>query len=457
MRPWGRRWSPPTRSPSAGASDTANPAGAEEKQPLGPAIVAEITGIVEGLADRVNGGYGAEFKFLHAEANDFLLYLYETTGEAAFLEHVESTLEKMRLSPTFDGKDGGFPRYSSKADWSKPHPEKLLDDQATLLRNYLRAYLLTEKSAHKEAAEGLIEYLDATLYHGPSRAFFGCQDYVRQADPAPAGQTAATAIMLPVIDRYVYCDANARAVAAYLDAWWVLGRDDCLERAKQVLETLWQKLQAAGGGMHHYWDGQARVAGLLEDSVATGSAMLDAYAVLHEADYLRKAEELAQQVMLRHRNPRGGYYDISEMGPASLQFPITALPQNARLAAFFVRLAALGGNPVHKEQAVWALETFPNAHRQYGAFAAGFGHALAQLLGSTVTVTVAGPPGHALVRALARAALTGLGCGDVVLRFRAHPQGTAPQAEVEVAGHQSRTISDSATLNPQLAEELVRD
>ena len=436
--------------------DTADPAGEEEKPPLGPAIVAEIAGMVEGLADRVNGGYGAEFKFLHAEANDFLLYLYETTGEAAFLEHVESTLDKMRLSPTFDSKDGGFFRYSSKADWSEPHPEKLLDDQAALLRNYLRAFLLTEKSAHKEAAEGLIEYLDATLYHGPSRAFFGCQDYVRQADSAPAGQTAASAAMTPVIDRYVYCDANARAVSAYLEAWWVLGRDDCLQRAKQVLETLWQKLQATGGGMYHYWDGQAQVAGLLEDSVATGGALLDAYAVLHEADYLRKAKELAQQVIRRHRNPSGGYYDISETGPASLQFPITVLPQNARVAAFFVRLAALDGNPAHKEQAIWALETFPNAHRRYGAFAAGFGHALARLLGSTVKVTVAGPPGHESVRALARAALTGLGCGDVVLRFRAQPQGSAPQAGVEVAGRTSRPITDPAAFNPQLAEALVQ-
>ena len=208
--------------------------------------------MVEGLADTVNGGYGAQFKFLHPEANDFLLYLYETSGESSHLDHVRFTLDKMRHSKTFDAEGGGFFRYSSKEDWSEPHPEKLLDDQAALLNNYLRAYLLTQDPSYRETAVGLIEYLDTTLSRGQGGLFQGCQDYVRQN---PGSSTA----MVSVIDEYLYCDANARAASAYLDAWWILGLEGCRDRAREVLDLLWETLRGPDGAMRHYWDGQARV------------------------------------------------------------------------------------------------------------------------------------------------------------------------------------------------------
>ena len=158
-----------------------------EQTPLAAPLVAEIAGMVEGLADRQNGGYGANFKFIHAEANEFLLYLYETTGELEYLEHVTFTLDKMLQSATFDRKDGGFFRYSSLPDWSEPHPEKLLDGQAALLGNFVHAYLLTEDAGQRIAAEELIEYLDSTLLDRSSGTFFGCQDYVRPADHSGNG------------------------------------------------------------------------------------------------------------------------------------------------------------------------------------------------------------------------------------------------------------------------------
>src|SRR5690606_16644733 len=106
-------------------------------------LVEEVTGILEGLADRDYGGYGLDLKLLHPEANAFALYLYETNGEQDHLDHVALTLTRLRESRTFDEKDGGFFRYSSKRDWQEPHPEKLLADQAGLLSGYLDLYLLT--------------------------------------------------------------------------------------------------------------------------------------------------------------------------------------------------------------------------------------------------------------------------------------------------------------------------
>jgi uncharacterized protein len=418
--------------------------------PLGAPIVAEIAGMLEGLADHVHGGYGTQAKFLHSEANDFLLYLFGASGDRTYLDHVAFTLEKMRESRTFDHKDGGFFRYSSRADWHEPHPEKLLDDQAGLLRNYLYTYLLSERDVFKETALGLIDYLDTMLTDSVQPCFWGCQDYVRPELPQPASHRSGPPPLLSLLDRYVYCDANARAASSYLEAWWLLGRDDCCVRAEQILHHLWDTLRAPTGAMYHYWDGAPHVPGLLMDTTMTGLAMLDAYALLRQPRYLERAIQLGAAIVQRHRSPTGGFFDISETGPASLQVPITVLTQNAHVATFFVRLADLSGHADYRKLAYWALRSFPNAHRQYEAFAAGFGHALAQLLTLPLYIAITGSPGAPDVLALARSGLTHLRHGHVVLLFHARQDSQLASATVQMGEKQVGPITDPATLNPEL-------
>ena len=130
--------------------------------PLGAAIVAEIAGMVEGWPTRSMVGTAPKSNCYTRKQTSSCAICLRRLARRLHLEHVTFTLEKMRHSRTFDARDGGFFRYSSRADWQEPHPEKLLDDQAALLRNYLRAYLLTEHLAYRETAEGLI---DVSQYH----------------------------------------------------------------------------------------------------------------------------------------------------------------------------------------------------------------------------------------------------------------------------------------------------
>lgn len=418
--------------------------------PLGPAIVAEIAGMVEGLADATHGGYGTPFKFLHTEANDFLLYLHEVTGDTLHLDHVAFTLKNMRQSRMYDENDGGFFRYSSKPDWREPHPEKLLDDQASLLRNYLRTYLVTGNTVYRGVAEELIHYLNTALSTDATPCFFGCQDYVRPAlDLAAARQGPLQRLSL--IDELVYCDANARAVSAYLDAWWLLGREDCKRRAQLILEQLWNTLRAPDGGMYHYANSEPRVAGLLMDSVAMGTALLDAYGVCGDAVYLERAQCLAEAIVRRHRSPEGGFFDISETGPANLKRPIAIFTQNAHAATFFIRLADLSGDIAQRKLAHWALKGFPNTHRHHDAFAAGFGQALGRLLALPLLVTLSGTPGDPHVLQLARAALTQLRHGDLVLRFQEDRSGASATATLRIGDRQIGPITTPAGLSPALA------
>jgi hypothetical protein len=426
----------------------------EAPAPLGAPIVAEIAGMIEGLADPLHGGYGTTMKYLHTEANEFLLYLFEVTGTPSYLEHVRLTLEKMRHSRIFDAKDGGFFRYSSKANWQEPHPEKLLDDQAALLRNYLHLYLLTDQAAWRETAEELIAYLDATLSTADQACFFGCQDYVRPELSPAAGQTSGPLRLLSVIDEYVYCDANARAASAYLDAWWLLGGKECKTRARNILDTLWITMRVPDGGMYHYTNGAPHTPGLLLDSVMMGLALLDAYAICGDTLCLERARQLAEDIVRQHRNATGGFFDISRIGPASLQYPVAVLTQNATVAVFFVRLADLSGIIDYRKMAYWALKRFPNAHRRHEAFAAGFGHALSRLLTLPLVLTIRGTPGDPGVRALARAALTQLHHGDLVLRFHADHQHQPASAEVRLGNRLLGPIVDPAALQPELVTAL---
>ena len=393
---------------------------ARDSRPLSPELLYEISGVLEGLADSLHGGFGTGFKFLHADANEFFLYMYQATGEPQYLHHVLRTLTELRASPMYDSALGGFFRYSSKPDWSEPHREKLLQDQAALLRNYLHAYLLTGDLACRELAEGLISFAELNLFHEESGAFRGCQDYVAVDDRARTEVTERPEV--PVVDEYVYCDANAAIVSAYLDAWWLLGQPDCRQRAEQVLEILWRRFRSEDGRMFHYWDGNqnnaAQTPGLLVDEVETGLALLDAYAILGGDVYLSRAEELAGAITRWHRLPDGGFADISELGPGKLSAAVAVMSQNARAALFFLRLSALTGDPQYRQAAREALERFPNAHSEHGAFAAMFGQSVGRLLAEPVIVTITGVPGSVQLLKSARAALTQPDRGGLTIRFR---------------------------------------
>ena len=414
-------------------------------------IVDEIVGIVEGLADQAHGGYDdpTQNKFLHAEANEFFLYLHGLTGDSSYLDHVMQTLKKMRESRTYDEIDGGFYRYSTKPDWREPHPEKLLANQGAVLGNYLRTYLLTERETSRSTAEALIDYLLTTLSDASTGAFLGCQDYVRPEGGASRERPAqGQRQLLSIVDEYVYCDQNAQVISSLLEAWWILGREDARDRAVAALDFLWSRLRDPNGGMFHLFaEGMPSVPGIAMDSTYTGKVFLDAYAILGDPRYLERAKTLAAELVRDFRNPDGGFWDVSGTGPAGMAKPMTVLTQNAVIASFFVKLADLTEDIGYRRQAHWALRGFANLHRSYNAFAAAFGEALSRLLAPSLILKLTGVAGAGDVRALARAGLTNLRHPDLVLSFEASDGLARVRARLD--GHDANPIEDPNRLTPE--------
>ncbi|WP_027341651.1 thioredoxin domain-containing protein [Hamadaea tsunoensis] len=97
-----------------------------------------------GLHDEEFGGFGAGGpKFPPHLAMLFMLRNYQRTGDGAVLEAVRHTAERMARGGLYDQVDGGFHRYTVDGQWVVPHFEKMLYDNALLLRVYTQLWRLT--------------------------------------------------------------------------------------------------------------------------------------------------------------------------------------------------------------------------------------------------------------------------------------------------------------------------
>ena len=94
--------------------------------------------------DRQHGGFGGAPKFPPSMVLEFLLRHHARTGDDEALRMVQITCERMARGGMYDQLGGGFARYSVDDRWVVPHFEKMLYDNALLLRVYLHWYRATE-------------------------------------------------------------------------------------------------------------------------------------------------------------------------------------------------------------------------------------------------------------------------------------------------------------------------
>jgi len=357
------------------------------KKRIRSSAISEISDVLMSLADSANGGYGPDHKFPHPEANEFLLYRYETTGDISCLNHVTLTLDKMRASQIYDDKDGGYFRYSSNADWSDPHCEKLLADQAGILGNCLHVFLLTERTGYQRMAEEIINFLNDKLFSASISAFYGCQDYLFRPIREGVNTKENCREMVFIIDKWIYTDANAQVISAFLSASKILDRPECKERGLQTLEFLWENCRASNGVMFHCYDDEPNTPGLLVDQVYMGIALLDAHGITGKADCLSRAVSIGDEVLGAQANREGGFYDIRHKGMAHLRFPLTLLAENGVAAGFYLRLADATGNRKYRQAALWALSVFTGDFAPYGVYASAYGCALGKYMSLPIGCT----------------------------------------------------------------------
>ncbi len=138
--------------------------------------------------DAKNGGWGGAPKFPQAMSMEFLLRYWQRTGDAGALEMVNKTAEKMANGGIYDQLGGGFHRYAVDAVWLVPHFEKMLYDNAQLVRLYLHLFQVSRAASPDAGADGsqtteffrrvavdTLEYVHREMT-GPSGGFYSSQD-----------------------------------------------------------------------------------------------------------------------------------------------------------------------------------------------------------------------------------------------------------------------------------------
>jgi len=121
------------------------------------------------------GGFGGAPKFPQSMSVDLLLRHHLRTGSADSLAAATRSLDAMCAGGMYDHLGGGFARYSVDDQWLVPHFEKMLYDNALLLRPYLHAWQLTGDPAYRRVVDETVAYLLRDL-RSDAGGFFSAED-----------------------------------------------------------------------------------------------------------------------------------------------------------------------------------------------------------------------------------------------------------------------------------------
>ena len=373
---------------------------------LSLAIVDQAAKTLMETADPLYGGWGREQKFPHPEAIDFLLMRWSQTGDADMLALVRRTLRKIEEGEVHDTVEGGFYRYATRADWSGPNHEKVLDTNALQLHGYLEAYQVLGEESFRRTAQGILAWMHGTLLDRSTDAFRGSQDASPTYAHVPtlAGRRAIGA---PDCDPTIFANWNAIAVSSLLQASIVLKEPKHLDQALATLDFVLEALYDERNGVYHYWDGSFHLPGMLIDQAYVLRALLDAVQVAGENRYLEIARNLADLTVERHKSAAGGFYDtLHDPGArGGLRHRQVSILENSVMAESLLRLSHLVRDDDYADTARGALESFSASYKRFGHFVAGYARAVDLLFHEPVHVTIVGPRGAEATRALREAAL----------------------------------------------------
>ncbi len=399
--------------------------------------------------DHQHGGWGRAPKFPQPMVLEFLLRSHHRSGDERTLQMVEQTLETMARGGIYDQLGGGFHRYSVDAQWTTPHFEKMLYDNAQLARVYLHAWQVTGKPLYRAVVEETLDYLLREMAD-PAGGFYSTQDADSEGKEgkfflwtpaevravlgdeaerfiAAYGLTeqgnfegrnilewkgtveerqalgAARRRLLaarqervhPGRDDKVLTSWNGLALAALAEAARVLGRDDYRLAAERNGEFLLRALRTPNGRLRHTWkDGVARVDGYLEDHACLAEGLLELYQSTFDSLWYVAALETVE-MMIAHFSAPVGFYDTADdqekllVRPRELQD--NAVPSgNGMAVTVLLKLDGLAVDPRYGEMAWQSLCAVQPLLADYGLAFGQWLCAQSYLLSSPWEVAIVG-------------------------------------------------------------------
>ena len=404
--------------------------------------------------DRDSGGFGGAPKFPPSMVLEWLIRHHARSRDPEAWEMARGTWEAMVRGGIYDQLGGGFARYAVDAHWVVPHFEKMLYDNALLLRvgahlqrsrpDPVLARTVTETAEFLlrdllTAEGGFASSLDAdaageegsTYVWTPAQLVeaLGVRDggwatgllgvtvlgtfergssvlQLREEPDDVARWEGVRATLLeargrrpqPGRDDKVVTAWNGLAIAALADAGAVLGRDDWVAAATRCAGMLLALHRDPAGRLRRASrDGAVGDAvGVLEDYGDLAEGLLTLYAVTAEPRWFVAAGELLDVVLEVFADGSGGFFDTASDAEALVRRPRdptdNATPSGTSAAAgALLSWAALSGSSRHRAAAEAALSAAGVLATQHPRFA-GWGLAVAEALAAgPLEVAVIGP------------------------------------------------------------------
>jgi hypothetical protein len=173
-------WDSPERAEFMAQSERLVEAFAQSTNSSGDTLPTEQTlqdaiGTFFNLADPIHGGLKGEPKFPLGFQAEFLLIWSKLRGDSRALYYDTLTLDTMQRGGIYDHLGGGFARYSVDEEWTIPHFEKMLYDNAILARAYLQAWRVTGTTPYRTVATEILDYMMRDLMD-PQGGFYSGED-----------------------------------------------------------------------------------------------------------------------------------------------------------------------------------------------------------------------------------------------------------------------------------------
>lgn len=306
---------------------------------------------VSGGFDPEWGGFGKPPKFPPTHHLELVVRAYMAAPSDNAKTVLTTTLDAMASGGMYDHLGGGFARYSTDREWLVPHFEKMLYDQAALVRIYRQGFSLFGSAPYRQVVGETISYVLRELRH-PDGGFYSSQD-ADSVGPDGRSVEGAYYTWTPAEVRAALSAAPEQAADAAL-TWWGITEEGNFEgrsipnrahargqlQRPQPIEVLRRRLLQVRAG---------RPRPGLDDKVLTEwnalflFALADAAATFQRADWKQAAIDNGEFLLRELRDERGRWFR-SWQADGSPKARHTALAaDHAALVGAFIRLGELTG------------------------------------------------------------------------------------------------------------------
>jgi uncharacterized protein len=437
--------------------------------------------------DKENAGFGGAPKFPPSMLLEFLLRHHERTGSPLALDMVDGTAERMARGGMYDQLAGGFARYSVDGAWVVPHFEKMLYDNALLLRAYAHLARLTGSPLAERVARETAEFIVRDL--GTAQGTFassldadtdGVEGLTYVWTPAQLvdalgpgdGRWAAelfavtdagtfehgsSVLQLPADpdDQQRFARVRARLLDAragrpqpdrddkVITAWNGLAITALAEAGAALDRPPWIAAAAAAGEFilsTHVVDGRLRrssragqvgdAAAVLDDYGAFAQALLTLHQVTGQPRWLTAGRGLLDAALARFADPDGPgrYYDTADDAERLVVRPRdptdNATPSGAAvLAEALLTASALDHETPYRSAADAALAAVATLFGRFPRFTGHWLTVAEAIEHGPIQVVVTGPAGHPATAALLAAARRHAPGGSVILAGEPETEG----------------------------------